>query len=88
MFPVSIDANIDTQAKVQDARVSVRMLFEGMATGSDTEAFKGTAYGAYNSVVEYMDYNRKGTRTAARWVGPNGDIKARAFDLAMDLATA
>jgi phage/plasmid-like protein (TIGR03299 family) len=86
VFPIAEEANLETQVKVQDTRVDVSMLFDGMATGSDTEAFKGTYYGLYNSVVEYLDYNQKRSRAAARWVGLNGTIKEHAFATAMDMA--
>jgi phage/plasmid-like protein (TIGR03299 family) len=86
VFPVAEDASVETQVKAQEARVDVGMLYEGQATGGDSEAFKGTYYGLYNSVVEYLDYNRKGLRASARWVGPNGTVKERAFDIAMDMA--
>jgi hypothetical protein len=84
VFPVLED--LEAEVKVQDTRTSVGMLYEGQATGSDTEAFKGTYYGLYNSVVEYLDYNQKRSRAAARWVGPNGTIKEHAFATAMDMA--
>ena len=88
VFTVAEDANLETQARVQGSRVDVGMLYEGMATGADTEAFKGSYYGLYNSVVEYLDYNRKRTRQDARWVGPNGTLKEKAFDVALELANA
>jgi hypothetical protein len=83
VFPVL--ENLEAEVKAQDTRTSVGMLYEGQATGY-TEAFKGTYYGLYNSVVEYLDYNQKRSRTAARWVGPNGTIKEKAFATAMDMA--
>ena len=88
VFTVAEDANLETQARVQGSRVDVGMLYEGMATGADTPAFKGSYYGLYNSVVEYLDYNRKRTRKEARWVGPNGTLKEKAFDVALELAHA
>jgi phage/plasmid-like protein (TIGR03299 family) len=83
VFPVLED--LEAEVKVQDTRTSVGMLYEGQATGY-TEAFKGTYYGLYNSVVEYLDYNQKRSRAAARWVGPNGTIKEHAFATAMSMA--
>ena len=85
VFPIGEDMAVENQARVQGSRVDVGMLYEGMATGY-TEAFKGSYYGLYNSVVEYLDYNRKRTRQEARWVGPNGTLKEKAFDVAMDMA--
>jgi hypothetical protein len=85
VFPASEEDSIEAQAKTQDTRTSVGMLYEGQATGY-TEAFKGSYYGLYNSVVEHLDYNQKRSRAAARWVGPNGTIKEHAFATAMDMA--
>lgn len=87
VFPSLDTDSLETQVKTQDSRSSVGMLYEGQATGY-TEAFKGTYYGLYNSVVEYLDYNQKRSRASARWVGPNGTIKERAFDVALDMAHA
>jgi phage/plasmid-like protein (TIGR03299 family) len=86
VFPMDVDAALEVQTRTQDARTDVGMLYEGMATGADAEAFKGSYYGLYNSVVEYLDYNRKRTRKEARWVGPNGSLKEKAFDLALEMA--
>lgn len=74
--------------KTLDARSDIMDMFRGgKATGSDTKAFHNTAYGLYNSVVEYLDYHKKGTTASARWVGANAKVKEQAFDLAMQLAT-
>lgn len=86
VFPMNEDMTLEHQAKVQGVRVDVGMLYEGAATGADTEAFKGSYYGLYNSVVEYLDYNKKRSRSEARWVGPNGTLKEKAFSTAMELA--
>tara|TARA_R110000772_G_scaffold267971_3_gene393558 strand:+ start:3630 stop:4544 length:915 start_codon:yes stop_codon:yes gene_type:complete len=88
VFPTTEETSVEQQVKAQESRVSVGMLYEGQATGANTEAFKGTYYGLYNSVVEYLDYNQKRSRASARWVGPNGTIKERAFDVALDMAHA
>jgi len=73
--------------QVMDARTDIHALFRGQATGADTAAFKDTAYGLYNAVVEWADYHKKGTQASARWIGVNGDLKEQAFDLALALAT-
>jgi phage/plasmid-like protein (TIGR03299 family) len=73
--------------KALDARADIMHLFRGNATGADTKAFKDTTYGLYNAVVEWADYHKKGTKAGARWLGVNSNLKEKAFDLAMDLAT-
>ncbi len=74
--------------KVLDARADIMHLFRGQATGADTVAFKDTTYGLYNAVVEWADYHKKGTKAGARWLGVNSNLKEKAFELAMQLATA
>jgi phage/plasmid-like protein (TIGR03299 family) len=64
--------------------------FLGAATGSNTKAFKGTAWGLYNAVVEVEDYRRyaqSATNAAydAVW-GLRADAKQRAFDQLMTIA--
>lgn len=39
-------------------REGAKMLFEGLGTGMDTQAAKGTLWGALNAVVECEDYRR------------------------------
>lgn len=67
----------------EGSRDSVRALFEGAATGADTEAFKGTAWGLYNSVIEYEDYrsHRANMEASAEsaLIGARGQVKERAF---------
>lgn len=73
-------------------REGAKMLFEGMGTGMDTKAAKGTLWGAYNAVVETEDYRRgrEDTQVAASAMGWGGvperyAIKKRAFEYAVDL---
>ena len=85
----NVDDLEETKAtKNLDARADIMHLFRGNATGSDTVAFKDTSYGLYNAVVEWADYHKKGTKAGARWLGVNSGLKEKAFDLAMQLATA
>jgi hypothetical protein len=74
--------------KTLDNRADIMHLFRGQATGADTVAFKDTTYGLYNAVVEWADYHKKGTKAGARWLGVNSNLKEKAFELAMQLATA
>lgn len=67
-------------------REGAKILFEGMGTGMDTKAAKGTLWGAYNAVVECEDY-RKTTRgdSVAQSVmfGERAAAKKRAFSYAV-----
>ena len=73
-------------------REGAKMLFEGMGTGMDTKAAKGTLWGCYNSVVECEDYRRgrNDDQIAASAMGwgtlpERYAIKKRAFEYAVDL---
>jgi phage/plasmid-like protein (TIGR03299 family) len=71
---------------MQRRRDGAKMLFEGMGTGMDTKAAKGTLWGAYNAVVECEDY-RKSTKadSVAQSVmfGERAAAKKRAFTYAV-----
>lgn len=69
-------------------REGAKALFEGMGTGMDLPAAKGTLWGAYNAVVETEDYRkgRGGTQIAASAMfGERAAIKRRAFDFATQM---
>lgn len=73
-------------------REGAKMLFEGMGTGMDTPAAKGTLWGAYNAVVETEDYRRgrNETQIAASSMGwgnlpERAQTKKRAFEYSVDL---
>jgi len=73
-----------------NVRDTIKSLFEGGAKGADLPEFKGTAWGLYNSVVEYVDYYRsiKGSaRLENIWFGSGAAIKEKAFGLAVQLDT-
>lgn len=71
-------------------REGAKMLFEGMGTGMDTKAAKGTLWGAYNAVVETEDY-RKGRNDdqigASAMFGERAAAKKRAFEYAVAKVT-
>lgn len=58
--------------------------------GADLPGAKGTAWGAFNAIVEYVDYKRGGDnmekRTNSLLFGSGANIKQKAFDEAMLLA--
>lgn len=67
-------------------REGAKVLFEGMGTGMDSKAAKGTLWGAYNAVVECEDY-RKGRNDdqigASAMFGERAASKKRAFEFAV-----
>jgi phage/plasmid-like protein (TIGR03299 family) len=74
-----------------NVRDTIKELFEGKAKGADLPEFKGTAWGLYNSVVEYVDYYRAIGKSSSRleniWFGSGATIKEKAFDLCAKLDT-
>lgn len=73
---------------MQRRRDGAKMLFEGMGTGMDVPAAKGTLWGAYNAVVEMEDY-RKGRSdeqvAVSALFGERALAKRRAFDYCVNV---
>jgi phage/plasmid-like protein (TIGR03299 family) len=93
LVPVPVETaavdNSDARIKAQGTQDTITALFGGEAIGAETEAFDGTLYGLYNSVVEYVDYHTKGTTATAGWgFGSGAKLKEKAFDLAQELVKA
>ena len=70
--------------------VKVEALFGGEGKGLDKKGIKGTAWAAYNAVVEYVDYarayrgdNAADNRLSSVWLGTGKYIKQRAWDYLM-----
>ncbi len=61
-------------------------LYSGDGTGSMTEAAKGTAWGAYNAVVEYEQYLKRYTRPESVVFGAGADRIKTAFTNSLALA--
>jgi phage/plasmid-like protein (TIGR03299 family) len=67
-------------------RSGSKELFEGMGTGMDSSAAKGTLWGAYNAVVECEDYRKgreDGQIAASAMYGERAAAKKRAFEYAV-----
>lgn len=61
------------------------------APGADMDTTKDTAWGLLNAVTYTVDHvlgRERETALASSWFGPNGSMKRRAFNLAVDLAKA
>jgi phage/plasmid-like protein (TIGR03299 family) len=84
LFPMPEDDASEAADKVQDVRNNVANLFAGQAVGSETESFKGTYFGLYNSVVEHVDYYTRSKQTV--FAGAAAAVKEKAFALAMKVS--
>lgn len=66
----------------------VSRLFE-TGKGAELPGAKGTVWGAFNAVVEYVDYERGGSkesRASSLLFGSGANVKQKAFDAALVLA--
>lgn len=72
--------------RIDKIKTTVTDLFEGRGRGSDLRGSRGTLWGAYNAVTEYVDYYRKSKdRLNTVWFTAGVGIKERAFDAAVSL---
>lgn len=78
----------DAKAKVIRALAPVTHNFEN---GAGADFHRGTVYGAFNAVTEYLDHERgrtKETRLESTWFGSGATLRQRAFDKAVELLAA
>jgi phage/plasmid-like protein (TIGR03299 family) len=54
--------------------------------GSDIKGTRGTLWGAYNAVTEYVDHDRTSDSLAYMATGRGAEIKQRAFSMAVEMA--
>lgn len=83
-------------ARAVKVRGELQRLFEE-GSGHDQPGVKGTAWAAYNAVTEYTDHfrtargrddaSRASRRLGSIWFGSGAQLKARAWDLALEMAT-
>jgi len=99
VFPPNPQAKSDAQKQVVRARVID--LFGGAGRGADLATARGTAWGLYNAVTEYVDHERglkdqagakvipigrAAGRLESVWLGDGAKVKERAFIEAVRLA--
>lgn len=102
-YPVPKAPNLNAPKAIHDQRLAwwqeninlmerrregAKSLFEGMGTGMDLPAAKGTLWGAYNAVVETEDYRRGRNEDqigASCLFGERAMTKKRAFEYAVNL---
>ena len=81
-----IDAEIKTSTKTKNIRDEVMALVE-VGKGSNIQGVRGTAWGVYNAVTEYIDHNRStknDQRDYASMLGSGATLRERAFDLLLN----
>jgi len=78
----------DATTRMKNITEEVSRLFES-GKGADMKTAKGTAWGAFNAVVEYVDYVRGSDKVESRakslLFGSGADLKQRAWDSALAL---
>jgi len=86
-------------AEESDDELSTRMKniidkiveFHEVGKGSDIAGVRGTYWGAYNAVSEWLTWDRghnADTRLKSLWFGPSKTMNQKAFDTALSLATS
>lgn len=84
-----IPSEKDHSTRAQNIIDEVSRLFE-TGKGADLPGAKGTAWGLFNAVVEYVDYKRGGDnqekRAESLLFGSGAIVKQKAFDAALILA--
>lgn len=89
------DPGTGDSTRTNNIRTELNRLFE-QGIGHDQKAIRGTTWAAYNAVTEWVDHHRP-TRNAApedrannrlksAWFGSGARLKAKAWDLALELA--
>lgn len=92
-FPKDEHGNVEETTYVKNRRAEIERLFDGEGKGLDDPRIRHTAWALYNAAVEWADWIRptKSKREDARYEsilwGPLAETKAKAFDLAVQLAT-
>lgn len=82
------------ESKADDENASKRVVaqvFPLFEDGRGAELCRGTLWGAFNAVTEYVTHERgrsADTRVEATWYGTGADLTARALDTALDFANA
>jgi phage/plasmid-like protein (TIGR03299 family) len=76
----------DAVKGMQRSRTAVQELFDGEGTGMSTPSCDGTAWGLYNSIVEWSDYHGRSDRWAEAQMisalfGERAEAKERAFSI-------
>jgi phage/plasmid-like protein (TIGR03299 family) len=90
------DPTEGSPSRARHAREALYTLFE-QGMGNDLPAIRHSTWAAFNAVTEFIDHRRSGrgqdaddrasSRLESAWFGSGAALKARAFDLALVMAT-
>ena len=87
------DTHADLAAGLTNERAlkKVQELYEGHGRGAELQAAKGTAWGLLSAVTEFVDHERRARsqeyRLDSAWFGQGGQLKQRALEQALQLAS-
>ncbi len=94
LYPDPTDAD---NARAKKVRENLAQIFE-TGIGLDIPEIKGTSWAAYNAVTEWVDHyrparcanplDRASRRLHSSWFGTGAKLKAKAWNLALDMALA
>lgn len=85
---VSLKDEVEAAKSCERLMGKIIPLFEH-GRGNDLPGVSGTVYGAYNAVVEYLQYERgrdAGGRLDSMWFGDSAQLNKRAFQAAVRMA--
>jgi len=85
---LSLANDEEAQAKI-DRQVDRLMPLIESGRGADVPGVRGTMWGVYNSVTEFLTWERgrsTDTRLESLWLGDAGNIARRAYDVAVRMA--
>lgn len=80
------EASFDDLGPIQKKQVNRIEELHDTGRGSELKSVRGTLWGAYNAVTEFVDHVKTETDLRYMAVGRGSDIKQRAFTVAQDLA--
>jgi len=89
VFPDPESGSLNGKTRARNMRGLLEQLYES-GEGSDIPGVRGTAWGAYNSVTEYVDHLRLSGKPAenrlySSWFSTGENLRGRALELAVAL---
>ena len=86
-FDKVVEDEMSTRSK--NITLAIEALFEG-GKGTDIVGVRGSYWGAYNAVSEYLSYSKgrsENNRMDSLWFGVNGNLNSKALDTALQMAS-